>query len=217
MSTVPPVAAVPVRRRTVALAGGGVEVRHLVPCAASGGSSPLAECGSCARCLAMPVAPDDAGAEVHCRPEVGETRVASRELSRMQLDLVELALRTPVRDVVRPVVLAARADLSVRAARALSLRSESLLLVDADSRPEGVVRPSVLASADVDPEATLASVAAPLAGTVRDDTALVHTLAALGEGDGAVLPVVDDEGALLAVLTAADVVRWLAKRAGYDL
>ncbi len=165
----------------------------------------------------MPAAPDDAVAEVLCRRDLGEPRASSSGLPRVQLDLVELALRTPVRDVVRPDVLAAHADVSIRAARALLGGAEAILVVDAEARPRGVVRASTLASADVEPEASLASVAMPLAGSVRDDTALVHTLAALGDGDGAVLPVVDDDGALLAVLTAADVVRWLAKRAGYEL
>lgn len=209
----------PVRRRTVALADGQLRVDHLVPCRASGGSSPLAECATCARRVVMPEDPDAPGASVVCRAVKGApapAALAAATERRVPADVVELALRTPVGSVVPRDVLAVREDVTVAVARSIA-RGAVVVVVDEGSRPVGLVRVAALVEPHVDPESAVSTLAVPFAGEVHDETALVHAIAGLVDeaGEGVCLPVVNDDGALVALLSPVDVVRWLASRAGY--
>lgn len=216
----------PVRRRTVALEDGALRVDHLVPCRPSGGSSPLSECATCARRVLLPEDPDAPDATVTCHAEARPNGLVPASLRRaadlpsgsrgVPNDVVELALRTPVGEVVAPDVLAVAESATIAVARSVA-HGAWLVLVDAASKPVGLVAVARLFDPVFDPAEPVASLARPFEGELHDETALVHAIAGLvgEEGEGAVLPVVDDEGALLAVLSPVDVVRWLAARSGY--
>ncbi len=168
----------------------------------------------------MPIDPGSASAEVVCRVPAQATHAPKDLVRRVPADVVELALRTPVGAVVTNDVLAVRPDVTVATARDVARGAPlgALVVVDEASRPTGLVTSGTLFDDRVDAAALVAAIATPFAAEIRDETALVHALAGLvGDGEGASLPIVDDEGALLALLRPVDVVRWLAERAGYAL
>lgn len=106
--------------------------------------------------------------------------------------------------------------MTVAVARTLA-RGSVFVVVDEESRPVGLVRIAALVAGDLNPGSRVGALATPFAGEVHDETALVHAIAGLVDeaGEGVSLPVVNDEGGLVALLSPVDVVRWLASRAGY--
>jgi CBS domain-containing protein len=183
-----------------------------VGCARQRRAVPLAECAACPRCESLPIDALAEDAEVRCTGEEPPLPLRGRGF-----DLVEIALRTPLASVVKRDVAALGADVPIAGALAVlrGHRAEAMPVVDEHARPVGVVTRERLKTAR-DPAAVVGEVIAPLPIVLFEDTPLVQALPAL-LGDGPTfVPIVGRDGELVALLTPHDVVRWLARRAGFD-
>jgi CBS domain-containing protein len=201
----------PIRRRVVVDGGGAEVVDALVPCARQDALVPLAECSACARSAALPIDPLACDAVVVCEDEPAPAPRPIRSL-----DPSERALRTPVSLVAEPDVLALLPTTRIDVARALldQRGAMSLAVVDEDRRPLGFVGRIELEGQGG--ERVIGAHVVPFATAVCEDTPLVLALPAL-LGREAALPIVTTDGTLASVLAPVDVVRWLARAAGYEL
>ncbi len=89
-------------------------------------------------------------------------------------------------------------------------------VVDAAGKPVGVVSKTDLVRHCQAPEgATVADIMMPMVFAIAHDVTIAQA-AALMAGEGVHrLPVVDDRGAVCGILSALDIVRWVAAEAGY--
>jgi CBS-domain-containing membrane protein len=204
-----------VRHRRTLRPRGEISVDAFVDCGGRGESVPFDVCAACTRCYALAVDPTTEGAEVQCAEPPGR---APRR--RGDADLVELALRTRASAVAPVDVVVLSPD--VPAVEAATFLADGHLavaaVVDDEGCPLGVVSQADLAGAQIEQGLFVGDLLRPTTSTVLEDTPLVHALPALLEARGeAVTPVVKASGELLSVLTAKDVVRWLALRAGFEV
>jgi CBS domain-containing protein len=205
----------PLRRRRTVRPRGKISVDAFVECRVRRESIPLGVCAACTRCMAVPVDVSAEDAEVQCaEPPSAPSR------RRLDADLVELALRTPASAVApRDVLVVAPELLATEAAAVLEERGmASAAVVDDDGLPLGVIMRADLARARREDALPVGALLRPFKSTVLEDTPLVHALPALLEPSGETLaPVVNASGDLVTVLSAGDVVRWLALRAGFEV
>ena len=121
------------------------------------------------------------------------------------------AVMTRTTYCVRPDVAAARV-----AALLLEHRLGGMPVVDAAGRPIGVISKTDLLRHAHDGDAALVGdIMMPMAVVLGQDVPIAQA-AALMAGEGIHrLPIVDDTGAVCGILSALDVVRWVAEEAGY--
>lgn len=203
-----------VRRAEVVCGSGCSHVALTVPCRSLARDVALEVCSACAKCRAMPEDPSIEGAEVVCR--VDPPTSSGPRLK--DLDVVEAALRTPVGEVVSAEAVALERDVPVTVATKLGRDRglPAIAVIDEDKKPTAVVTWSELVEA-AGTNATVGDVGRPLAAAYAVDGPLLHVLPALADGTVGYAVVVGRDGTFYGLLEAADVARWLARRAGYDL
>jgi CBS-domain-containing membrane protein len=157
----------------------------------------------------MPVDPLSPEATVTCLSDVS---AVSR---KCDLDLAEEALRTFAGAVVPLDVVALHDDVTTDAARATFIERHVgvVAVFDAEDRALGAITWRELAlSHDA---VAVGEIVKPFGATFGEDAPLLHVLPALvGAGVAGVLT---HDGDLVGVLAASDAVRWLARRAGFDV
>jgi predicted transcriptional regulator len=204
-----------VRRVEHVSAGGRSDVTYTVPCSGMGRDVSLDVCGACARCRSMPEDATLVGAEVVCRvdpPNASGPRLRD-------LDMVEAALRTPLGDVVSSHATALDPDVSLEVATRLARERGMLALavVDADQKPVGVVTWTELVANAGDATAQVGHIGRPVGSAYAKDGPLLHALPAVSDDSVGYAIVVSKDGTFYGLLTASDVARWLARRAGYEI
>jgi CBS domain-containing protein len=204
-----------VRRTELITAEGQSTVALMVPCRSLGRDVALEVCSACAKCRSMPDDPALEGAEVVCR--VDPTTQSGPRLK--DLDMVEAALRTPVGDVVSSEALALEESVTIESATALARQRGlvALAVVDAERKPVAVVTWTELVAHAKEGKGRVADLGRPLAAAYAVDGPLLHALPAVADGTVGYAIVIGKDGAYYGLLTAADVARWLARRAGYEL
>jgi CBS domain-containing protein len=203
-----------VRRAELVSADGTSEVALLVPCRSLGRDVALDVCSACAKCRSMPEDPSLDGAEVVCR--VDPAMASGPRLK--ELDMVEAALRTPLGEVVSADALALEEDVTMEVAGRLAREHglTAIAVVSSDKKPVAVLTWSELVTND-DGKARVGDCARPLASAYAIDGPLLHALPAVSDGAVGYAIVVGNDGVFYGLLTAADVARWLARRAGYEV
>ncbi|HKE19479.1 MAG TPA: CBS domain-containing protein [Kofleriaceae bacterium] len=200
----------------------------------------LEECMACRHCHGAGGA--DADAMAGCADPAAR-RWSGEELLRAPRPR-SLADRTPLWQVMRPCVICVRSDLGIDALMSLLVAFElrAVPVVDDDGRPVGVVSRSDLVehwyradaaaspapapgggageptggSLDGLPAAqTVADVMICIPFTLCEDTSLSHAAALMAYEGVQRIPVVSFGGKVVGIVTAMDVVRWLAQHDGY--
>ncbi len=215
-----------------ALGAEGASHQDWVRCERSGGSVPLERCRACPRCVALALREDGSVRSVTCLTGAmldGE-RVESREPLRVP--------RVTVGDLMTRNVVCVRPDLSLDAVTELFVETglKAAPVVDEAGTVLGVVSESdvlvdVYAQASASERAPFEDEAPEIAGrsrTVADvmlpvvltlpETASITRAAALMAFEGVYrVTVVSEDGRVVGVLSAGDVLYWLARADGYAL
>lgn len=172
------------------------------------------ECTACRHCRGDGNGADDVPgcADPMARPSAGEEMLrAPRPRS--------LADRTPLWRVMRPGVICVRTDLGIDTLMSLFVGFElrAVPVVDEAGRPVGVVSRSDLVDHWYHRETaqTVADVMMYIAFTLCEDTSLSHAAALMAYERVQRIPVVSFEGKVVGIVSAMDVVRWLAQHDGY--
>jgi CBS domain-containing protein len=165
--------------------------------------------GACAVCGSGGDTPHDPlarGEYLACRCESGAVEI--------HLEGDTIADRTPVARVMQAEAVALRPDVT-REAAATVLRARALLaapVVDGEGRPIGAVREvDLLRSA---PGSTVADAMSRVAMAVGEGASVGRAARVLSAERAEVLPVVGAGGTLVGVLTAHDVLAWMAAQDG---
>jgi CBS domain-containing protein len=168
--------------------------------------------------LARSVPPDICG---HCTHAVSRTEDSvscrierPRDEGRPRVDVAEAAARTHVGEVLDRETVCVREDTYLEVAFGLLADGAACVPVVSDSgRLVGMVRPGAAAS---DGSVLAGQSAGPVGVAVPESLPVSMAIAVLARSDGQPLAVLSEAGAVVGVLGAVDVVRWLATRMGYD-
>ncbi len=187
------------RVRRIANGAGEVYTSLTVHCPRQGASVEIAECEACA---------DGRG--------VGYDERAARSLVRCAAPenfSPGAAERTCVGAVMSGDVICVTADLGADELAALLVDRgfSGAPVVDGEGRPIGVVsKTDLVREAGAPACATVGDLMTPLAFTLPEHAPLARAVALMAEERVHRLPIVSDDGRVVGVLTAFDVVRWLA-------
>lgn len=216
----------PVHPLRVELGDGEQELHAAVVCPQRGHSVPLATCEGCAQCVGLELR-GDAATHVRCTARSAPAAPAPSEPYAPLL--APLLSQARVGQLMTHDVCAV--DEGLDAAELASLLSERSLsgvpVVDDAGRPSGVVSRtdllragSAAAAPPLHPErahATAGELMSPEPLAVREDTTVAYAAALMVTHAVHRLLVLSPEGLLVGVLTPTDVLRWLARRAGYPV
>jgi len=222
----------PVRRMWTLAGDGSCVVQRTVYCPQRSGSVDALKCLACERLVTMHGGGTN-GARVECTP--------SRRTSGLdpRADLREVAAVTPVHAIMSTRAACIRADASTETAARLLVDNDlhALPVVDADGRLIGIVgRSDLLRDRTFEGDCSVATapatvgrgfhVEAAASRTVSEVmTAEVHSLPEGAPTSLAVglmafsrvlhVPVVSDEGKVVGIVGAAEVLAWVARALGY--
>jgi CBS domain-containing protein len=210
---------IPVRRRCV-LAGDGVQSIDLtIWCPQSEKSLSLDVCATCKHLDALTTRRVEGGGHGYlaCSPPV-----LANAHEDLHVDVQEAATRALVTNVMRRDSVCVRVDASVEAIEAVLLREglRCVPVVDASTHPIGIVsktdllrdRVDAVESADV---RVAGDVMTPFVHALPERAPLTFAIALMASEALLEVPVVDEEGAVVGLLTAHDTLQWLARHFGY--
>jgi CBS domain-containing protein len=186
----------PIWSRSTLKRDGTREVWLRVFCPARSESTPFAVCARCPRCHAL------TEPAILCRlppaPELPE-----------RMDVAEAAARTRIADLLPARVECTSPDAPMELVVRLGV--EIVPVVEDDGELVGVVD----TRRGFDGKLLAREVMAPPLQALNEDSALASAVAAFAISKAPALPVVSADGALVGVLTAPEVMRWLARTLGY--
>ncbi len=225
-----------VRTRSTVRPGGQVSTHRSVHCPTRDASVSVRECVLCVDCEGMHATED--GATLTCRRGALE-QDAARSRRRRPTE----ASRLPLSSVMTGDIVCVRPGLTIEALAALFVdrRISGAPVVDDSGRPIGVVSKSDLVRARVEdgvalvadvwrPEdawtvhgfhlepqsaGTVADIMMPLAFTLPEDATLSQAAAIMACEGVHRVPVTAGDGTIVGIVSAMDVVRWLADHDGY--
>lgn len=241
MTAASPVFPYKIRRRMVVAGNGACSIESVVPCVARG-PIPVKTCISCEHSAGVIEDGADRCSYLLCAvpPQVTEATPAVRP-SRGQPSLAE---RTRVAEVMTSNVVCVREEMTVEALTGLLLDRgiSGVPVVDAGGYPLGVVSKTDIVREsyqlehssvtewigfgdnrgggfDRDPfgRATVGDIMMPLAFTLYEDSSLSQAAAMMAIEEVHRIPVVSDEGKVVGLLSALDMMRWMARQDGYPL
>lgn len=211
--------------------GDGVtSTRDWVRCARQGGCVAAERCAECRDCAAISQDVDGRVTSVHCLPQMGEP---SLRPARLQVTVCSVA------EVMTRDVLCVREDLSLESVLCLFVERgfKSLPVLDGEGALVGMISESDVV-ADVhaaagtgehtapaagplepgmgqrDAVRTVADVMAPAALSVREDDPVTQAAAWMADGAVHRLAVLSSDGRVVGLLSAVDVLAWLASAGG---
>lgn len=218
----------PVHERLVLDADGEATSSNTVFCRRRGGATDIETCAGCSHLVSMPDAGDRKG-EVRCMTE--------REVAHKR-DAAELAMRTYVGEIMRRRVACVRSDASWEMLEDLVLDEDddAVVVVDAHSRPIGTVtesdmlrylrdqpppEPSPVSTLErgfhVEPSRKVAhELMTPVVQTLSETAPISFAIGLLAQKGFTHAPVVGADGAVVGILSATEVVGWMAQRLGYE-
>jgi CBS-domain-containing membrane protein len=228
--------ALPLRFRTTFDGDGDVCVEQSVPCPARGVSVTVDDCMACGHC-ARP--PGEGERTLECLHPAARRNATTRPLRPVRLPSdSEL---TPLSQVMTTAVVCVRQELLVQSLATLLLGKNisAAPVVDAAGRPVGVVTKTDLVrwfhedagfadASGPDREAeelglsaravrptTVADVMTPLAFTLQEEAPIAYAAALMTVESVHHLPIVAGSGEVVGIVSALDLVRWMAKRDGF--
>lgn len=200
------------RVRRVMNGAGEVYTDLTVHCPRRGHAVPLADCEVCEH--GRGVGYDEAAK----RPVVRCLAPAALWSGAPKKILPTPADRTPIAQVMTGDVICVTADLGLDELTSLLIERgfSGAPVVDGLGRPIGVISKTDLLRAQLPPtSATVGDLMMPLAFTLPETAPLSQAAALMVEERVHRLPIVSHEGRVVGLLTAFDVLRWLARESGY--
>lgn len=218
-----------IRVRTILLDGDTVESRS-VYCSSRGHSVPLAECQRCTYLRGVAI---EEGHIICDGPHETSPAVWRRLMKKL---FAQVAANTRVRDIMTRAVVCVTPDLSIDDVAELFLARNisGAPVVGKDGRPVGIVsktdlvreRQEGLDGIEVEPapladlgpgfhetrraRQTAGDVMMPLAFTLHESASVAKASALMTEEGIHRLPIVDDDGKVVGILSSLDLVRWVA-------
>ncbi len=203
MSSRPPLPnKIAVHDRRVVLAGGQLAEESVVDCPRRAAPAHLDTCVHCAAYDGM--SHDGARARSYVVCQVAETPVAVATTGAAQ-----------VAEIMATSVLCVRDDVTLADVRTALVReaARSVPVIDVQRRPIGMISASDLL-ADRPPGARAADAMTPMAFSIPARATIAQAAALMAFEDVHQLPVVSDDGTVIGLLTALDVLRWEARQSG---
>lgn len=203
----------PVRRCTVLHANGESTIDLTASCPVRLRTVDMATCANCTHVVSLP-RPHALSPVVACRPpEAPPTDVDARDPT------LAAARRVQVREVMSMAVICVRADTRAETVAALLVahRIRSVPVVDDERRLLGILSKTDLMRVGADHLATKAAcdVMTPRVHSLPDDAPLAYAIALMAADSLLEVPIVSREAQVIGVVTAHDVLRWVASELGY--
>ena len=217
----------PVHRRVVLSGEDDGSSTSTVFCRRRGGATDIKDCAACSHVVSVP----EAGT-------VGEVQCMMDKQVPHKRDVAELAIRTYVGEMMRRQVTCVRGDATWETLEDLLLDedNDAVVVVDAHSRPTGIVSKSDLLRylrnepppepAPVGmlergfhlttPGALAQEIMTPVVQTLFETAPMSFAVAVLAQKGVEQAPVVSVEGAVVGMIGATDVVLFLAGQLGYQ-
>ncbi len=189
--------------------GEGTTTRRVF-CARTKETVKAAFCTECPYAVAWPATLTDAQAAILCKTSIAP--------APEEADSAEKAIRTPVGQVMESKLVCVRGDADGdMLGRLLGEEGlDAVPVVDAKGHPKGIVCKTDLLRAlrDKD-ELSAEDVMTPLVHALHEGAPLSFALAMLALEDIEQIPVVSKDGIVVGIITARDVIRWIARALGY--
>jgi CBS domain-containing protein len=187
-------ASLTVRRRDI-LSPGGRRRRSTVFCPSENQSVDLAWCRGC------PLAERVDGDAVRCSPDPAANTAAPT---------ARIGGETPVGAVMSARHVSALPEVPAgQVAKATGGAPDvAVLVVDDGDHLLGVIEPAVLAASPTD---TLAATIGQRAPSIREDRSVAEAIECMVRGHRRFLPVVQEDGRVVGVLSDLDILRWVAR------
>ena len=125
----------------------------------------------------------------------------------------------PITEIMTRKVTCAARDLRVEELVKLMVHNHigCLPVIDHAGRPIGMVtKLDVVEQLGVRDRGTATEIMMPLAMTLGDHATVAHASRMMADEDIHHVPIVDDEGRLIGIVSSMDIVRWLAKNDGFS-
>jgi CBS domain-containing protein len=199
-----------VRARRTVWEDGLVSTSQTVRCPRLEGSVSVAACIVCRDCEGMHTSED--GSSVRCTYGVAEPEAVHKRR------LPSVADRTPLSEVMTGDVLCVRPGVSIEAVAELLTEHgiTGVPVVDEAGRAIGVISKTDLVEARHDRLGeTAGDIMMPIAFTLPENASLSHAAALMAYEGVHRLPVIATDGSIVGIVSAMDVVRWLARSDGY--
>ncbi len=148
----------------------------------------------------------------------GKRHVVDRKLSTSS-GPVGQPTAAPVHTIMTSHVIAVRDDVSLADVVDVLVNQDvsALPIVDADGKPVGLVSKTDVLRVRSDENLTAGALSRTQPRTLPDDAPLWEAAAVMAGSRLHHVMIIDGEGALVGILSALDVVGWLAKREGWGI
>lgn len=235
----------PLRTRRIFHSDGSMTSHLSVFCPRRDTSLAVRECLACPRCDGLTIHQSDHESELTCRHDDPPVAESSGKRIFSTHPTGSAASRAKVSDVMSRSVICVAEDVTVETAIALIVHHEigAVPVTDADGRPLGVLSKTdlvrdqyeqsrtagdetmSLASSELEPgfheevarTAIVRDVMTPIAFTLHENGTLSQAAALMAYEEIHRLPVTDQDGRVVGVLSSLDVLEWLAREDGYVL
>jgi CBS domain-containing protein len=205
-------AELPIRSRRSYEAGGRVDEAETVYCPNRAQSLEVEDCLRCRHCL---------GRTFHGDPSVVCLHPAARRPDRpvRPVRLPSPAELTPLSEIMTRQVTCVATALNVDSLGTLLLEQNisACPVVDDEGRPVGVASKTDLVRwyHDGEPGSTVEDLMMPMAFTLTEDAPIAYAATLMAVEDVHHLPIVAGDGRVVGIVSALDIVRWLAHLDGY--
>jgi CBS domain-containing protein len=196
-----------IRSRETIQPGPAVSTTEMVHCPRRDGSVAVTECLICPACAGMEMTAD--GQQLVC--ECDETGPPPRRRARRPTD----GDRTPLSAVMSGDLVCVSPDLPVESLVSLLLDRgfSGVPVVDSAGKPIGVVSKSDLVAGER--SGLVRDIMMPIAFTLPENASLSHAAALMAYENIHRVPVIAADGTVVGIVSAIDVVRWVAEQDGY--
>lgn len=205
----------PVRSCRVVDSSGMTETHHTVQCPRREESAPFERCCGCEHMKSIDVAPDGKSGTVEC---VMNGLPASAK--RARVDVAEAAARVRLGEILGTETTCVRPDVRLRDVTALltGQARRAVPVVDESRRLVGIVSRSDLLSkkrGERRKPLTVADIMTPVVHGLPEQAPVAYAISLMGLEGLHEVPIVDDKGHVIGMITAVEALRWVAGALGY--
>ena len=194
--------------------GDSIETHHTVQCPRRHEATAFAKCCGCSHMSSIDVDPDGKHGTVHCH--VDEPPL----LPNGRVDVAEAAVRVRLGDVLGIDTTCVRSDVEIETITNLLVESgvRAVPVVDEARRLVGIVSKSDLLrrrGTGKGRTKVAGDIMTPIVHGLPEDAPVAYAISLMALEGLHEVPVVDSHGHVIGMVTATDVLRWVAKSLGY--